>query len=197
MHKLFSYFPITIAVIFVIAAVFYFLTAENIPFLGEQTAPGVQRILPSPASKTPLEIIEESLPQKQEGKIAKKPEPIPGIVLIPEIQPKPPQQEPTAEESSSKIHIVSMGTDGFKPRIVVINAGDTVKWVNSDKELHWPASDPHPTHTGLAGFDPLADLLPGESYSFTFNDPGVYGYHDHTLAVVSGIATLTGIVRAL
>jgi len=191
MIKASSYFLISMAIIVVFGAAFYILTAENIDFFGEKkSAP--RSILPS----LPVDNAEKVITQ----------EIFPTAIVTPGTQPKKevrsapiqkPESTPPLNESGSIIQSVSLEPDGFKPRIVVIYAGDTVKWINNDMQLHWPASDPHPTHTGLAGFDPLADLLPGESFSFTFNSVGVYGYHDHTLAVVAGIATLTGIVRVL
>lgn len=43
----------------------------------------------------------------------------------------------------------------------------------------WVASDPHPTHTGLSGFDSGRGYGEGENYSFTFNEPGNWGFHNH------------------
>lgn len=196
MNKAFSYFPISIAFIIAFGAVFYILTAENIGFFGGGR-PVPQKVLPVRLG----EDIEEKIAKETEESVVQvtTPTPAPQIQPTKEVQP-PPIQKPEPSpiiESGPKTHIVSIEASGFNPRIVVINAGDTVKWVNNDTNLHWPASDPHPTHTGLAGFDPLADLLRGESFSHTFNTPRIYGYHDHTQAVIAGIATLTGIVRVL
>lgn len=198
MNKITSYFPLSIALIVAAGAIFYFLTAENIFFFGEKKSAPLHKVLPDVTSKvTPTEGGESS------PEVLPVAPPATSKIISPEIKPKvkPVQEivreEPITEELPPQIYTVSIEAGGFNPRIAVIKAGDTVRWVNNDSKLHWPASDPHPTHTGLAGFDPLADLRPGESFSFKFNDPGIYGYHDHTQAVVSGIATLTGIVRVL
>lgn len=115
---------------------------------------------------------------------------------IPPTPPVSPAPEP-APESGPKTHIVSIESNGFNPKLINISVGDKVVWVNNNSKLHWPASDPHPTHTGLPDFDPFADLLPGETFSYTFTNAGAFSYHDHTQAVVEDVATLTGVVRVL
>lgn len=40
----------------------------------------------------------------------------------------------------------------------------------------WVASDPHPIHTDLPGFDPRKVQ---ESFSFTFDRVGEWGFHNH------------------
>ena len=87
-----------------------------------------------------------------------------------------------------------MTADGFSPQTIAIASGDTVEWINLDSALHWPASDPHPTHTGVPEFDARGDLSQGESYSFTFAEVGNFIYHDHTLAREDDPVVFTGIV---
>lgn len=183
MPKISLYFPLSILIILAIGGTFYFLTAEEVIFFGGKKNATPQSILPNANVKV-LEEVRSVIP-------VQKPKPVQKQL---EVQPK---TSTPAPEEAVKTHIISVESDGFKPRIVVINAGDVVKWVNNDSRLHWPASDPHPTHTGLSGFDPLADISSEESYFFTFNQVGVFGYHDHTQAIVGGVATLTGIVRVL
>jgi plastocyanin len=74
---------------------------------------------------------------------------------------------------------VLITSSGFIPSTLTIKVGDTVTFVNKDSKPHWPASDPHPTHTNYPGFDALRPLKTGESYSFTFTKQGAWGYHDH------------------
>ncbi|PIN85489.1 MAG: hypothetical protein COV47_01785 [Candidatus Diapherotrites archaeon CG11_big_fil_rev_8_21_14_0_20_37_9] len=82
---------------------------------------------------------------------------------------------------------------GYVPNELTIKVGDTVTWVNKTQSLTWPASAKHPTHTAYPGsdiqkcgtdeqagiFDACAGFGEGESYSFTFNEPGEWFYHDH------------------
>ena len=89
--------------------------------------------------------------------------------------------------------VIEMTSSGFTPSTLTISKGDTVTWINKDKEEHWPASAIHPYHTVYPGsdikkcgtaeestiFDACRGLAEGESYSFTFNSVGTWGYHDH------------------
>ncbi|MDB4940360.1 MAG: Plastocyanin [Candidatus Doudnabacteria bacterium] len=74
---------------------------------------------------------------------------------------------------------ISITSSGFSPASVTINQGDFVKFTNTDTAPHWPASDPHPTHTGYPGFDALKNLAKGETYTFQFLKSGSWGFHDH------------------
>lgn len=74
---------------------------------------------------------------------------------------------------------VQINADGFSPATISVKSGDIVTFVNKDSGPHRVASNPHPTHTDLPGFDSLKDLGAGESYSFTFVKKGTWGYHDH------------------
>lgn len=74
---------------------------------------------------------------------------------------------------------VEIKADGFVPATVTVKKGGTVTWKNDADALSWPASDPHPAHTGVAGFDAGAGLAKDASYSFVFNTAGTFGYHDH------------------
>lgn len=96
-----------------------------------------------------------------------------------------PSGEPTTSPSVSPSPAtpvpvtVSITDEGFEPSTVTIPVGTKVTFVNNGQALHWPASDPHPIHTGLSGFDARKGLATGESYSFTFTKAGTFGMHDH------------------
>lgn len=47
----------------------------------------------------------------------------------------------------------------------------------------WVGSDPHPIHTDLAGFDAKGVK---DSYSYTFNQVGEWGFHNHVRASDTG-----------
>jgi plastocyanin len=83
---------------------------------------------------------------------------------------------------------ISLTDKGFEPDSVIVLENTRVSWVNVGKQLHWPASDSHPTHTnypseraGCIGstLDACRGLAPGESYTFTFDTIGTWGIHDH------------------
>lgn len=93
------------------------------------------------------------------------------------------QEEPAPQSTT---HSVSMTGNSFSPSTLQIKVGDTVTFANSGSAIVWPASDPHPTHTGLSGFDAQRPLEPGESWSFKFTRAGSFGYHDHLNPSVRG-----------
>lgn len=75
--------------------------------------------------------------------------------------------------------VVTYNGSGFSPETVDILVGGSVKFVNgSDKDV-WVASNPHPIHTGLPGFDSGKAIGPGESYTYTFKEEGEFSYHNH------------------
>ena len=69
----------------------------------------------------------------------------------------------------------------FSPNTLTITAGQTVTWTNSGPSVHNVTSDTMgmfqssnlaaPTNEGAYG-------TPGGTFTFTFNTPGTYPYHD-------------------
>jgi plastocyanin len=124
------------------------------------------------------------------NKTAENPSPTPPAVVNPTPPPTenptpPPTNNPNPSVSptpnpalatSAEIKIIS---SGFSPANVIVKKGAKVTFVNNSVKLSWPASDPHPTHTDLPGFDSKKGLKNGESYTFTFNQVGTWGFHDH------------------
>jgi len=116
------------------------------------------------------------------------------------------EEQPTAiteaviEESTppASDNVIKITANGFEPKTLTVKAGDTVTFVNEDSDKHWPASAMHPTHTVYPGsdvkkcgsdesiFDACKGLEQGESFSFTFNEIGSWGYHDHLRASTTG-----------
>lgn len=101
-------------------------------------------------------------------------------------QPTPPIPQPSPGPDEEE-YIVEITSEGFSPSEVIIKAGETVTWMNKDSVAHWVASASHPDHKlypetgGCIGstFDACKGIEPGESWSFTFNQKGSWGYHDH------------------
>jgi len=92
-------------------------------------------------------------------------------------------------QASKTVDIV-MTVNGFSPASVTINKGDTVKFTNNDSSPHWPASNPHPSHTDYPGFDALKPIPPNQSYSFQFERLGKFGFHDHLDPSLGGSITV-------
>lgn len=107
----------------------------------------------------------------------KKATPEPSVSVLPSASPTNLTQE------------ITITRDSFEPATVRIKQGTTVTWQNNDSATHWVSTDPHPIHTGLAGFDSKKAIEQGQSYSFTFTRLGEWPYHDHLRPV-----TYTGTV---
>jgi|GEM_PF-3312871 len=81
---------------------------------------------------------------------------------------------PTDESSLQRVTILASGLD--RPN-VTIALGERVEFRNADVVRHHLASNPHPTHTDLPGFE--QDISAGGNFIFTFTRQGTFGYHDH------------------
>lgn len=106
----------------------------------------------------------------------------------------------SANSDGNKVYIIEMNEAGFSPKILEIKKGSQVKFINTGQIGQWPASAMHPTHTIYPGsdtkkcgtdketeiFDACRNISPGESWSFTFNEKGEWGYHDHSNSVLFG-----------
>lgn len=94
---------------------------------------------------------------------------------------------------------VQIDVSGFNPKSIEIGQGDTVVFENVGSEPHWPFSSYlNPTHRLYPGggtescgtdqqdasFDACAALMPGESYVYTFDYPGLWRFHDHLNTVL-------------
>jgi len=77
--------------------------------------------------------------------------------------------------------------NGFVPGVMNVKVGDTVTFVNQSDAGMWVASNPHPKHTGLSGFDEKAESKNGESYKYTFTKTGEFSYHNHVNPTKVGI----------
>ena len=96
---------------------------------------------------------------------------------------------------------VTYTNKGFEPNTVQIKPGDTVEWRNTSDKLMWVASDPHPSHTDLPGFDergidsdqtkyfiPVAYAHSKVTrYEYTFLKVGSWHYHNHLIPNDRGV----------
>ena len=89
------------------------------------------------------------------------------------------------------VAMVTLTGDGFSPTSITVKKGTKVTFTNKGSTSHWPASDPHPTHTDYPEFDPKHEIKTGESWTFTFDKVGTWRYHDHLNSGEKGVVIVT------
>lgn len=89
-----------------------------------------------------------------------------------------PEASATPVPASKVFDIIYAGSK-LSQQNITIAVGDTVRFINNDNIMHWPASGIHPTHQICPGFDSLKGLSEGEIYSFTFKEAKECPFHDH------------------
>ncbi len=113
--------------------------------------------------------------------------------------PKVPiSSSPSAAKKGPQVITIAYTDSGFVPNLVTIKVGDTVTFKNGSSEPFWPASNPHPVHTGyptiggcrLSTFDACKAIQPGGTWSFQFNVSGRWGFHDHLNPAEGGTVTV-------
>ncbi len=85
----------------------------------------------------------------------------------------------TTKVSLFSRNVVYLTNDGFVPFGIKITKGEPVRFINKTDKPFWPASDPHPQHTNIAGFDSSKAVLPKMFYEYTFSETGSFRYHNH------------------
>lgn len=136
-------------------------------------------LTPSPTIAT--SVVPTQLPITAEPLIS-TPTPSLAATISPSAQP--------SQEADEKTTTITITDSGFSPKQLTVVAGTRVTLVNNGQALHWPASDAHPTHELLPGFDAKRGLLTGETYSFTFAKKGTWSYHDHLNPTLTGTITV-------
>lgn len=97
--------------------------------------------------------------------------------------------EPTSSDQSEATTIV-FTNDGFSPEELEVKVGTVVTVRNNSSTQVQFSSDSHPTHTENEGMN-LRVLNPGESASFTADEVGSWGFHDHIDDSKTGMLTVT------
>ena len=120
-------------------------------------------------------------------------------------QPQSQKNGVDAKNQSGKITAVRYTNKGFEPQTITIPVNSAVVWTNTSEKQMWVASDPHPAHNGLPGFDQSGpegneegshekhgflqrsrivmvayahDGAPA-AYTYTFTKTGTWPYHNH------------------
>ncbi|OGG47958.1 hypothetical protein A3D66_01335 [Candidatus Kaiserbacteria bacterium RIFCSPHIGHO2_02_FULL_50_9] len=100
-----------------------------------------------------------------------------------------PGEQPSQGDMPNAAATITYSASGFSPNPVTIKKGETVIFVNESGHDMWIASAMHPTHAVYpektpgdcfgSAFDACKGISSGQSWSFTFNSVGEWGYHDH------------------
>jgi len=107
-------------------------------------------------------------------------------IMVPILVFAPQLSDPAAavaDNDHGHVHVVTIpGEDRFAPMALMIRAGDTVKWINSDTDDHTVVSDdvfnstgPHDVNHLLPGTD-NNNGQPG-TFTIRFNRPGTFVYY--------------------
>ena len=99
----------------------------------------------------------------------------------------PAPSAPAAGAQDQQSISVNVQNFAFDPPNIVVAPGTTVTWVNADRAPHTvTATDP-------AGAFDSGTLRPGQSFSFTFTQPGTtYAYYCAIHPSMTGTVTVTG-----
>jgi plastocyanin len=96
----------------------------------------------------------------------------------------------TSAEEGAKTITVSYTNNGFQPsNLGTIKAGDKVVFTNNSSGQMVVASDPHPAHSNYPEFE-SSSLGAGQSYTFTFQKTGTWGFHNHLNSSHKGTVTV-------
>jgi len=75
--------------------------------------------------------------------------------------------------------VVTYTDTGFAPLTITVKSGSIVTFVNESTRSMWVASDMHPTHQLLPGFDQKVSVARGQTFEYTFTKVGTWRYHNH------------------
>ena len=84
----------------------------------------------------------------------------------------------------------------FVPKRVQIDVGKEITFFNESDIPFWPASNIHPTHEIYPTFDSIQLVPSDESWTFTFDRPGFWRYHNHLDPSQNGLVVVMGEVAA-
>src|ERR687889_1372407 len=79
---------------------------------------------------------------------------------------------------------VSIVDFAFQPMVIFVHRGDTVHWTNTGNSQHTVDSDTEVFESDV--------LDPGQTYSYTFDQPGVFPYHCDIHPHMRGMVIVSG-----
>jgi plastocyanin len=97
------------------------------------------------------------------------------------------QKRHTAQ--AAKVAEVRITPKGFEPATLVVKRGTRIAWINTDSKLHQVVSNPYPKGGDLP--DLKSEILnDGQTYTYTANKFGSFGYHDQMRPTFNGTITI-------
>jgi plastocyanin len=87
--------------------------------------------------------------------------------------------------------VVTYTDTGFAPKPLKVVKGTKVTFVNESSRGMWVASDVHPTHQLLPGFDQLSTVSKNGVYEYVFEKVGTWKYHNHVNPTDTGTVIVT------
>jgi plastocyanin len=94
---------------------------------------------------------------------------VPQMAQLLGVSAAPPAQAPASASVAPNTTTVHMVDFQFQPKTLTVKKGTTVVFVNLDTAKHTVTEDDGKFNS--------KDVLPGESFSFTFNETGTFPYH--------------------
>ncbi|MCE9643992.1 hypothetical protein K8Q93_01980 [Candidatus Parcubacteria bacterium] len=83
-----------------------------------------------------------------------------------------------AKEGTAYVATVTLTATGFSPRIVEIERGDSVRFINKSGKSMRVTSDTFEGAPIYAGFNQVKSVGMNGTYSLSFSEAGVWGYHN-------------------
>ncbi len=103
-------------------------------------------------------------------------------LLILTVRETPTTSPPQTTQATAEVSITK---DGFVPAALSVKKGTKIIWTNSDGATHQLQANPHPTGKSLPGLK--SEILNNkQTYSYTANKAGSFGYHDHLSPTMNG-----------
>ncbi len=115
---------------------------------------------------------------------------VPVTVVSPAILPVIAGTAPSTPAVSSPPVAVTIRNFAFSPSSITVPRGTTVTWTNQDAASHTVVNDATSTIAQGQLFS-SGTLGTGQSFSYTFNDTGVYGYSCSIHPFMKGTVTVT------
>lgn len=85
---------------------------------------------------------------------------------------------PSTTLAKSTTAIINITSTGFIPSDINVPTNTLVTWTNKDIKPHEVSADPYPKDDSIPNFNNNVVLQPNETYSFKFENKGLYKYHD-------------------